>query len=154
MVVTEILPSDKYRTSQLEPSNGRPYATTAHISQLKDWKCLMNMMTTPVQILMMNLKRKDSNGLFGDESEMVSSVGEFISAAYRTTVLRQSSRLRPPRGQLLDIEIWILPFAGAKGIEVSYLRVHLSSSDLTSRLPLTLSDIEPLQYESRCAIWQ
>ncbi|GBM16493.1 hypothetical protein AVEN_148883-1 [Araneus ventricosus] len=38
MVVTEILLSDTYRISQLEPSNGRPYATTAHISQLKAWR--------------------------------------------------------------------------------------------------------------------
>ncbi|GBN06591.1 hypothetical protein AVEN_226354-1 [Araneus ventricosus] len=30
MVVTEILPSDTFRISQLEPSNGRLYATTAH----------------------------------------------------------------------------------------------------------------------------
>ncbi|GBM89367.1 hypothetical protein AVEN_59475-1 [Araneus ventricosus] len=35
MVVTEILPSDTYRISQLEPSNGRLYATAAHVSQLK-----------------------------------------------------------------------------------------------------------------------
>ncbi|GBM09359.1 hypothetical protein AVEN_184069-1 [Araneus ventricosus] len=35
MVVTEIPPSDTYRISQLEPSNGRLYATTAHVSQLK-----------------------------------------------------------------------------------------------------------------------
>ncbi|GBM26296.1 hypothetical protein AVEN_219676-1 [Araneus ventricosus] len=39
MVTTEILPSDTYRISQLEPSNGRLYATTAHVSQLKAWKC-------------------------------------------------------------------------------------------------------------------
>ncbi|GBM67083.1 hypothetical protein AVEN_197023-1 [Araneus ventricosus] len=38
MVVTEILPSDTYRISQLEPSNGRLYATTAHVSQLKAWR--------------------------------------------------------------------------------------------------------------------
>ncbi|GBN33441.1 hypothetical protein AVEN_171050-1 [Araneus ventricosus] len=38
MVVTEILPSDTYRISQLEPSNSRLYATTAHVSQLKTWK--------------------------------------------------------------------------------------------------------------------
>ncbi|GBO41455.1 hypothetical protein AVEN_266989-1 [Araneus ventricosus] len=35
MVVTGILPSDTYRISQLEPSNGRHYATIAHVSQLK-----------------------------------------------------------------------------------------------------------------------
>ncbi|GBO28987.1 hypothetical protein AVEN_64208-1, partial [Araneus ventricosus] len=35
MVVREILPNDTYRTSQLEPSNGRLYATTAHVRQLK-----------------------------------------------------------------------------------------------------------------------
>ncbi|GBM15113.1 hypothetical protein AVEN_242159-1 [Araneus ventricosus] len=39
MVVTEILPSDTYRISQLEPSNDRPYPTIAHVSQLKAWKC-------------------------------------------------------------------------------------------------------------------
>ncbi|GBN29012.1 hypothetical protein AVEN_81686-1 [Araneus ventricosus] len=39
MVSTEILPSDTYKISQLEPSNGRPYATIAHVSQLKAWKC-------------------------------------------------------------------------------------------------------------------
>ncbi|GBM05124.1 hypothetical protein AVEN_197692-1 [Araneus ventricosus] len=38
MVVTEILPSDTYRISQLEPSNGRLYATTAHVRQLKAWR--------------------------------------------------------------------------------------------------------------------
>ncbi|GBN28776.1 hypothetical protein AVEN_246083-1 [Araneus ventricosus] len=38
MVVTEILPSDTYRISQLEPSNDRLYATTAHVSQLKVWR--------------------------------------------------------------------------------------------------------------------
>ncbi|GBN40195.1 hypothetical protein AVEN_149498-1 [Araneus ventricosus] len=38
MVVTEILPSDTYRISQLEPSNGRLYATTAHVSQLTVWR--------------------------------------------------------------------------------------------------------------------
>ncbi|GBM58664.1 hypothetical protein AVEN_271780-1 [Araneus ventricosus] len=35
---SEILPSDTYRISQLEPSNGRLYATIAHVSQLKAWK--------------------------------------------------------------------------------------------------------------------
>ncbi|GBM84576.1 hypothetical protein AVEN_33849-1 [Araneus ventricosus] len=40
MVVTEILPSDTHRISQLETRNGRPYATTAHVSQLKAWKFL------------------------------------------------------------------------------------------------------------------
>ncbi|GBN90801.1 hypothetical protein AVEN_216093-1 [Araneus ventricosus] len=38
MVVTEIRPSDTYRISQLEPSDGRPYATIVHASQLKVWK--------------------------------------------------------------------------------------------------------------------
>ncbi|GBN27124.1 hypothetical protein AVEN_224322-1 [Araneus ventricosus] len=38
MVVTEILLSDTYRISQLEPSNGRPYSTIARVSQLKAWK--------------------------------------------------------------------------------------------------------------------
>ncbi|GBL86244.1 hypothetical protein AVEN_131975-1 [Araneus ventricosus] len=38
MVVTEIPFSDTYRISQLEPSNGRPYATIAHVSQLKAWR--------------------------------------------------------------------------------------------------------------------
>ncbi|GBO03722.1 hypothetical protein AVEN_170586-1 [Araneus ventricosus] len=38
MVVTEILPSGTYRISQLEPSNGRLYATPAHISQLEAWR--------------------------------------------------------------------------------------------------------------------
>ncbi|GBM69944.1 hypothetical protein AVEN_13804-1 [Araneus ventricosus] len=37
-VVTEILPSDTYTISQLEPSNGSLYVTTAHVSQLKVWK--------------------------------------------------------------------------------------------------------------------
>ncbi|GBM98323.1 hypothetical protein AVEN_113421-1 [Araneus ventricosus] len=39
MVVTEILPSETYTISQLEPRNGRPYTTIAHVSQLKAWKC-------------------------------------------------------------------------------------------------------------------
>ncbi|GBM91110.1 hypothetical protein AVEN_226594-1 [Araneus ventricosus] len=38
MVVIEIFPSDIYRISQLEPSNGRLYATTSHVSQLKAWR--------------------------------------------------------------------------------------------------------------------
>ncbi|GBL99175.1 hypothetical protein AVEN_140647-1 [Araneus ventricosus] len=38
MVVTEIRPSDTYRISQLEPRNGRTYATIIHISQLKAWR--------------------------------------------------------------------------------------------------------------------
>ncbi|GBO26282.1 hypothetical protein AVEN_64758-1 [Araneus ventricosus] len=38
MVVREILPSDTYRISQLEPSNSRLYATKAHVSQLKAWR--------------------------------------------------------------------------------------------------------------------
>ncbi|GBO33121.1 hypothetical protein AVEN_40274-1 [Araneus ventricosus] len=38
MVVTGILPSGTYRISQLEPSNGRLYATTALISQLEAWR--------------------------------------------------------------------------------------------------------------------
>ncbi|GBL79315.1 hypothetical protein AVEN_92521-1 [Araneus ventricosus] len=38
MVVTKIPPSDIYRISQLEPSNGHPYATTAHVGQLKAWR--------------------------------------------------------------------------------------------------------------------
>ncbi|GBL86931.1 hypothetical protein AVEN_218673-1 [Araneus ventricosus] len=37
-VVTEILPSDTCRISQLEPSKGRLYATTAHVNQLKAWR--------------------------------------------------------------------------------------------------------------------
>ncbi|GBM35078.1 hypothetical protein AVEN_203240-1 [Araneus ventricosus] len=35
MVVTQVRPSDKYKISQLEPRNGRPYATIVHVSQLK-----------------------------------------------------------------------------------------------------------------------
>ncbi|GBM99143.1 hypothetical protein AVEN_220374-1, partial [Araneus ventricosus] len=38
MVVTQVRPSDTYRISQLEPSNGRPYATIIHVSQLKAWR--------------------------------------------------------------------------------------------------------------------
>ncbi|GBM17820.1 hypothetical protein AVEN_10713-1 [Araneus ventricosus] len=38
MVVTEVCPSDIYRIAQLEPSNGRPYATIVHVSQLKVWR--------------------------------------------------------------------------------------------------------------------
>ncbi|GBM81155.1 hypothetical protein AVEN_226973-1 [Araneus ventricosus] len=39
MVVTEVRPSDTYRISQLEPRNGRPYATIiVHVSQLKVWR--------------------------------------------------------------------------------------------------------------------
>ncbi|GBL84487.1 hypothetical protein AVEN_117234-1, partial [Araneus ventricosus] len=38
MVVTEILSSDTYRISQLEPSNGRLYAAIAHVNQLNAWK--------------------------------------------------------------------------------------------------------------------
>ncbi|GBM95132.1 hypothetical protein AVEN_2921-1 [Araneus ventricosus] len=35
MVVTQVRPSDKYKISQLEPRNGRPYDTIVHVSQLK-----------------------------------------------------------------------------------------------------------------------
>ncbi|GBM43838.1 hypothetical protein AVEN_166234-1 [Araneus ventricosus] len=38
MVVTEVRPNDTYRISQLEPRNGRPYATIVHVSQLKAWR--------------------------------------------------------------------------------------------------------------------
>ncbi|GBM80296.1 hypothetical protein AVEN_70368-1 [Araneus ventricosus] len=38
MVVTEVLPSDTYRISQLEPRKGRPYTTIVHVSQLKAWR--------------------------------------------------------------------------------------------------------------------
>ncbi|GBM08852.1 hypothetical protein AVEN_113231-1 [Araneus ventricosus] len=38
MVVTQVRPSDKYKISQLEPRNGRPYATIVHVSQLKAWR--------------------------------------------------------------------------------------------------------------------
>ncbi|GBN24236.1 hypothetical protein AVEN_102240-1 [Araneus ventricosus] len=38
MVVTQVRPSDKYRISQLEPRNGRPYAAIVHVSQLKAWR--------------------------------------------------------------------------------------------------------------------
>ncbi|GBO15708.1 hypothetical protein AVEN_223215-1 [Araneus ventricosus] len=38
MVVAEVRPSDTYRISQLEPRNGRPYATIVHVSQLKAWR--------------------------------------------------------------------------------------------------------------------
>ncbi|GBM04509.1 hypothetical protein AVEN_197910-1 [Araneus ventricosus] len=38
MVVTEILPCDTYRISQLKPSNDRLYAITAHVSQLRAWR--------------------------------------------------------------------------------------------------------------------
>ncbi|GBN30074.1 hypothetical protein AVEN_61948-1 [Araneus ventricosus] len=38
MLATEVRPSDTYRISQLEPRNGRPYATIVHVSQLKSWR--------------------------------------------------------------------------------------------------------------------
>ncbi|GBL77539.1 hypothetical protein AVEN_41913-1 [Araneus ventricosus] len=38
MVVTHVHPCDKYRISQLEPRNGRPYAAIVHVSQLKAWR--------------------------------------------------------------------------------------------------------------------
>ncbi|GBO34337.1 hypothetical protein AVEN_43005-1 [Araneus ventricosus] len=38
MIVTQVRPSDAYRISQLEPRNGRPYATIVHVSQLKAWR--------------------------------------------------------------------------------------------------------------------
>ncbi|GBM38501.1 hypothetical protein AVEN_24593-1 [Araneus ventricosus] len=69
MVVTEILPSDTYRISQLDPSNGRPYATVAHVSQLKTWKCWMRMMSL-VKILIMNLECKDPNEMFVNQCVM------------------------------------------------------------------------------------
>ncbi|GBN93860.1 hypothetical protein AVEN_5631-1 [Araneus ventricosus] len=57
MVVTEILPSDTYRISQLEPSNSRLYATTAHVRQLKAWRSW-------------NEDNDDSSENSDDESEM------------------------------------------------------------------------------------
>ncbi|GBM65908.1 hypothetical protein AVEN_156968-1 [Araneus ventricosus] len=71
-----------------------------------------------------------------DESEMVSSVREFTSLAYRTTVLRQGFRLRPPtRSQLLVIvRSGFFPLRELKSVAVSYSRIHLYSSDLLSRL--------------------
>jgi hypothetical protein len=40
LVVSEVLPSDTYRVSQLCPKErGHFYSTTAHASQLKGWKC-------------------------------------------------------------------------------------------------------------------
>ncbi|GBM38107.1 hypothetical protein AVEN_40979-1 [Araneus ventricosus] len=62
-VVTEILPSDTYRISHLESSNGHPYSTIAHVSHLKSGSAGMKIMATPVRILMMNLRCKDSNEL-------------------------------------------------------------------------------------------
>ncbi|GBN96949.1 hypothetical protein AVEN_52384-1 [Araneus ventricosus] len=48
--------------------------------------------------------------------EMVSSVGEFTTLSYLTTVLGQSSRLTTfARSVAEHIEIMNLPFAGAKG---------------------------------------
>ncbi|GBM16584.1 hypothetical protein AVEN_256366-1 [Araneus ventricosus] len=38
MVVTQVRPSDTYRISQLEPRNGRPFATIVHVCQLKAWR--------------------------------------------------------------------------------------------------------------------
>ncbi|GBN76719.1 hypothetical protein AVEN_147769-1 [Araneus ventricosus] len=38
MDVTEVLPSDAYRISQLEPRRGRPYVTIVHVIQLKAWR--------------------------------------------------------------------------------------------------------------------
>ncbi|GBM80290.1 hypothetical protein AVEN_70364-1 [Araneus ventricosus] len=38
MVITQVRPSDEYKISQLEPRNGRPYATIVHVSQLKAWR--------------------------------------------------------------------------------------------------------------------
>ncbi|GBM34865.1 hypothetical protein AVEN_146613-1 [Araneus ventricosus] len=57
MVVTEIIPSDTYRISQLEPSNGRLYSTIARVSQLKAWKSR-------------NEDVDDSSENSGDEPEM------------------------------------------------------------------------------------
>lgn len=38
LVINEVLPADTYRVSQLHPrADGRCYATTAHVSQLKLW---------------------------------------------------------------------------------------------------------------------
>ncbi|GBM63837.1 hypothetical protein AVEN_193637-1 [Araneus ventricosus] len=51
---------------------------------------------------------------FGDESEMVSNVGEFTILSRRTTVLRQPSRLTTyARSVAVHIEIWNFPFTEA-----------------------------------------
>ncbi|GBM44419.1 hypothetical protein AVEN_142645-1, partial [Araneus ventricosus] len=64
---------------------------------------------------------------FVDESEMVSSVGEFTILSRRTTP--------PTHGQFLDVlRSGISPSRELKAVEVSYARASLSSSDLTSRL--------------------
>lgn len=40
LVITEVLPNDTYRISQLEEKEkGRFYSTTAHVNQLKAWRC-------------------------------------------------------------------------------------------------------------------
>lgn len=40
LIITEILPSDTYRVTQLEDkTRGQFYSTTAHVSQLKSWHC-------------------------------------------------------------------------------------------------------------------
>ncbi|GBM81763.1 hypothetical protein AVEN_247877-1 [Araneus ventricosus] len=59
--------------------------------------------------------------------EIVSSVGEFTTLSYRTTVLRQSSRLTTyARSVAGHIEIRNLACPGLEAVEVSYLRVRLT----------------------------
>lgn len=42
LVVTKTLPGDTYRVSQLQAEGTRFYTTTAHVSQLKNWRCIKN----------------------------------------------------------------------------------------------------------------
>ncbi|GBO36726.1 hypothetical protein AVEN_161006-1 [Araneus ventricosus] len=75
-----------------------------------------------------------------------------ISYHCTQTILQTCDHLRA-------VSCWTLrsgisPSRELKAVEVSYARACLSSLDIGSHLssPLTLSDIELLQYESRCTI--
>ncbi|GBM87452.1 hypothetical protein AVEN_9554-1 [Araneus ventricosus] len=89
---------------------------------------------------------------FGDESEMISSVGEFTILSLRTTVFGQSSCLTTYARSVWTLRSGISPSRELKAVKVSYTRVRLAHRISPLISPLTLSDIEPLQYESRCVI--
>ncbi|GBO08115.1 hypothetical protein AVEN_212364-1 [Araneus ventricosus] len=100
MVVTEILPSDTYRISQLEPSNGRLYARTAHVSQLKAWKSWME-------------DDDDSSENSDDEPEMqrpkrnyTNLMNANLEANMKSTVFKPRHTLHSSDRSVLHLLLW------------------------------------------------
>lgn len=58
-MVTEVLPGDAYRVTQLEERAKMHYTTTAHVSQLKSWKSALEGMKSKRIPRRMERSRKD-----------------------------------------------------------------------------------------------